>query len=70
MSYIVKINRKKSDIRRFIWEKSLSGQQKHQFQKSTKLAFLQGGEFMVLVENLKFCERFRFMENTARKSIW
>ena len=32
----------------------------HQFQKRTKLVFLQRGYSMFFVKNMKFCERFLF----------
>ena len=59
-----------NDFRRFIWQTSLSEQQKHRFQKPTKLVFLPKGLVHGCGQKFEILLTSRFMQNTPRKSIW
>ena len=59
-----------NDFRRFIYQTSLSEQQKHRFQKPTKLAFLPKGLVDGFGQKFDVLLTFRVMQNTPRKSIW
>ena len=54
----MKINREKTIFDVLYSKQAFLNKKKHRFEKPTKLAFLQRGKSMVLVENWKFCERF------------
>ena len=60
----------KNYFRRFIKETSLSEQQKHRFEKPTKLAFFPKGLVHGFGEKCEILLTFRFMQKTPRKSIW
>ena len=66
----MKINREKKYFRRFIKQTSLSEQQKHRFEKPTKLAFFPKGLGPSFGQKFEILLTFRFMQNTPRKIIW
>ena len=71
-SYVIdrENNSCKNYFRRFIYQASLSEQQKHRFQKPTKLAFFQKGLVHGFGQIFEIVLTFSFMQNAPRKSIW
>ena len=60
----------KNYFRRFIYQTSLSEQQKHRFQKRTKLIFFPKALVHGFGEKYEILLTFRFIQKTPRKSIW